>query len=248
MTTLNKSQIKLIKSLHQKKYRQLHQLFLLEGEKLVNEVLRDKPEIVEWIIIRKYHSLLFNKTLKVYELDEKIYDSLSNLISPPSVMAVCRYLSTEDEIIVDLKNNFSFYLDSINDPGNLGTIIRLCDWFGVKQIFCSSDTVDIYNPKVIQASKGSFLRVSVMYIDINNLLGKLDHDINIYGANMNAQSVYMVKEKNGLIVLGNESNGISNNVKSKIKEYISIPKNRKSKAESLNVSIAAGIIANEFSR
>lgn len=246
MPTLNKHQIKLIRSLHQKKYRQKHQLFLLEGEKLVNEVLRDKPEIVQGIIIQKNYAFPKNINADIYEADEKIYNSLSQLVSPPPVMAICKYLNNDKEIIIDLKNSFSFYLDGINDPGNFGTIIRMCDWFGIQQIFCSSDTVEIYNPKVIQASKGSFLRVNVMYIEIDKLLSKINREINIYGADMNGKSIYEIKEKKGIIILGNEANGISDKMRSIIHQYISIPKSKNSKAESLNVAMSAGIIASEF--
>lgn len=246
MYTLSKSQIKLIKSLHQKKDRQEQQLFLIEGEKLINETLRDKPEIIQWIIVQKGYDFSINlpSTIEIFTVNEHVYHSLSMLSSPQPLMAVCKFLPIDNTIEIDLKSNFSFYLDDINDPGNLGTIIRICDWFGINQIFCSKHTVDLYNPKVIQASKGSFLRVKVNYLDFDAL--PISDDVPIYATDMQGTSVYSIKQKRGIIVLGNEANGISSFIKRKSHDTISIPKHPNSKAESLNVAMSAAIIASEF--
>ncbi|GIV27632.1 MAG: hypothetical protein KatS3mg027_1446 [Bacteroidia bacterium] len=125
-----------------------------------------------------------------------------------------------------------------------GTIIRIADWFGINEIFCSPTTVELYNPKTIQASKGSFLRVNVYYIPFN----ELKMDSNIYATDMQGQSIYSLKNKTGLIILGNEAHGISPKIKEKAHQIITIPKNPYSKAESLNVAMSAAIIASEFSR
>ncbi len=241
--SLNQKQIKLIKSLHLKKYRQEHQLFLLEGEKLVNEALRDKPEIIQWIIIKNDYSFS-TKLSEVYTVSEKIFHSLTTLSSPEPIMSVCKFLAQQNSVIADLTNTFSFYLDNINDPGNLGTIIRVCDWFGIPQIFCSPNTVELYNPKTIQASKGSFLRVHLNYIELEQI--NFPHAINLYATDSFGTNIHSIKDKTGLIILGNESHGVSPKIKNKAHQNITIPKYLNSKAESLNVAMSASIIASEF--
>lgn len=244
MLQLSKNQIKFIKSLHQKKYRQEHQMFILEGEKLVNEALRDKPSIVEYIVVRKSSSFSSRFPVKVFVVDDSVFNTLSTLSTPQDIMAICHFLP-EEECSIDLNNEFTFYLDRINDPGNLGTIIRICDWFGIRQIFCSPDTVELYNPKTINASKGSFLRVNVSYVEFE----KIDSDkYPIYIADIEGEDVKAIKNKTGIVILGNEAQGISKEIKERIKNKINIPKHFSSKAESLNVAMSAAIIAYEFSR
>lgn len=240
MSLLNKNQIKIIKSLHLKKYRQKYELFLLEGEKLVNEVIRDKPEIIQWIIKKEGFDSMKNLPFDAYTLDKKTYHSLSALTSPPPIMAVCKFIPQPQNIILDLNHEFTFYLDEINDPGNFGTILRICDWYGIRQLFCSPHTVDLYNPKTINASKGSILRVNILYTDFENIYTK---NTPIYIADMRGNPIQNTQIKNGIIVLGNESIGVSEKIKILSKNIISIPKNPKSKAESLNVAMSASIIA-----
>jgi len=242
MELLNNRQIKLIKSLHQKKYRQEYKMFLLEGEKLVNEVIRDKQDIIEFIVTKEGHNFTANSNLKVYKARESVFSALSTLSTPPPVLAVCNFLD-DKEISIDFSKQFSFYLDSINDPGNFGTIIRVCDWFGIKQIYCSPDTVELYNPKTVQASKGSILRVSVKYIEFEKL--NLSNKVPVFATTMDGENVYTLNIKNGLIILGNESHGISNAILKKVDQKITIPKHIDSKAESLNVAMSASIIASE---
>ncbi|RME17882.1 MAG: RNA methyltransferase [Bacteroidetes bacterium] len=245
MSILSKNQIKFIKSLHQKKYRQEHQMFLLEGEKLVNEALRDKPEIIDCLII---NSSFKNKNtlpshIPIYQTDESIFNSLSQLTTPPNIMAVCKYFEIPSKPI-NLQKQFTFYLDNINDPGNFGTIIRTCDWFGITELFCSPQCVDVLNPKSIQASKGSFLRVKITYTKFENL--NLPDAVNIYAAHMKGKNIFEITDKTGLIILGNEANGISTELLQFVKEKISIPKHPDSHTESLNVAMSAAIIASQF--
>ncbi|GAB4202906.1 MAG: RNA methyltransferase [Bacteroidia bacterium] len=243
MSDLSKNQIKFIKSLHQKKYRQDHQMFLLEGEKLVNEVLRDKPEIVEFIVTKSSFKHSIPQSIKIYKTEDDIFESLSCLSAPPGIMAVCRYFDIPPSNI-NLHKHFTFYLDRINDPGNLGTIIRTADWFGIPEIFCSPNCVDVFNPKTIQSSKGSFLRVKVSYTPFQNL--NISDDINIYAADTNGKNLFEIHQKTGIIILGNEANGISNELLQIAKQKITIPKHPNSKTESLNVAMSAAIIASYF--
>ncbi|MCX7727950.1 MAG: RNA methyltransferase [Bacteroidia bacterium] len=245
MYSLNNNQIKFIKSLHHKKYRQEHKMFLIEGEKLVNEVIRDKPNIIEFLVVNKDFQNPFSNKIPCFTAHHHIFESLSLLASPPPIMAVCKFLPDNFTRIVDLDKQFTFYLHNINDPGNLGTIIRICDWFGIPQLFCSKDSVELYNPKTINASKGSFLRVKVDYIDFKTLL--LSKSIPVYSTDMNGKNIKSVTIKNGIIVLGNESHGVSDEIKSMSKEIISIPKHPDSKAESLNVAMSASIICSYLS-
>lgn len=244
MLILSKNQIKFIKSLHQKKYRYEHQMFLLEGEKLVNEALRDKPDIVEYLIVQEDYKVSIPSHISVYFAKSSALQTISALESPPPVMAVCHFLNTPKNSFIQLENTFSFYLDNINDPGNLGTIIRVCDWFGIKELYCSPNTVDLYNSKTIQASKGSFLRVKVLYSEFHAL--HISDKTKIYAADLIGESIYTLKDKNGLIILGNEAHGISDTLNPSIHQYIHIPRYPGSKAESLNVAMSASIIANEF--
>ncbi len=248
MLTLSKNQIKFIKSLHQKKNRQEYRMFLLEGEKLVNEALRDKPEIIEFLVVQNnYESFASLQKISspVFCTNNSVFSDISTFVTPPPILAVCRFLDNSCSETVNLKNTFSFYLDKINDPGNFGTILRIADWFGIDELFCSPDTVELYNPKTIQASKGSFLRVKVNYVAFDKL--KMSENTLIYGADLSGQSIHSISKKNGLIILGNESHGISKELKKRIHQFICIPKNKISRAESLNVAMSAAIIAYEFS-
>lgn len=247
MTTLSNNQIKFIKSLHQKKYRQEHQMFLLEGEKLVNEALRDKPEIIEYIIIKDNYDFKAPASIPIYTLPNKLFESISTLVSPPPIIAVCHFLPQPSLPLINLSKHFTFYLDNINDPGNLGTIIRICDWFGIPQLFCSPNTVELYNPKTINASKGSFLRVQLLYLNFQQLTLTLTSNSPIYAADINGNSIFNLYNKNGLIVLGNEAHGISPTILENVHQKITIPKSPHSRAESLNVATSAAIIAALFS-
>jgi TrmH family RNA methyltransferase len=238
---LVKSQLKLIRSLQQKKYRNQHGLFFVEGKKTVEELLASNL-----------------KPYKVYCLDFETFDvpevilvqvtiaelkQISCLKNPPGILGV---FYIPKEAAIDL-SDWMVALDDVSDPGNLGTIIRLCDWFGIKHIICSKNTVDCYNPKVLQATMGSIARVHLHYIDLNNFLQ--DAKVPVYGAFMDRASVYNTNlPKKGILVMGNEANGISKEVSALISQEISIPQFGNTTTESLNVATATAILLNEVRR
>ncbi len=166
--------------------------------------------------------------------------------TPAGILAVCNYFG-EHPAAFDFEKQFSFYLDDVRDPGNFGTIVRLADWFGVSTVFCSPNSCDIYNPKVIQATMGAFLRVSVVYVGLKELIQS--QGINtVYGALLSGNNVYKQKLQNGLIVIGNEANGIQKENLEFINHPITIPANQQNGSESLNAAMAASILASEFFR
>ena len=251
---ISKSTIKLIKSLAIKKYRIKEKLFLVEGDKNVLEVLHSKYIVTQLFATKTFITENLESLINAKQTVELIPEEIkkaSLLQNPQNCFAVCTLPSTP-ELPGKLKRNLSLYLDGIQDPGNLGTIIRICDWFGIDHLFCSPDTSDLYNPKVIQASMGSFCRVNVYYTPFEPL-GKLANDskIPIYGAFLNGKNIYTEKLPNqALLVVGNEGKGIRGTVEEQITKKIMIPglAHIKNSAESLNVSVATGIICGEFKR
>lgn len=248
---ITKSKIKLIKSLQVKKNRDAESVFFVEGVKAVNEVLEQKPELIEELFataefIEQNAFLLNNTGVAFSEISEKELIQISSQSTPNKVLAVCRYFKKTD-IKFDFEKSFSLYLDDIRDPGNFGTIIRLADWFGISNIFCSNSSCDIYNPKVIQATMGAFLRVNVNYIDLKSLIqqNKINY---VYGALLDGKNIYSEKLVNGLIVIGNEAYGISTENMNLINRAITIPGSKNHKSESLNAAMAASIITAEFFR
>lgn len=220
-------------------------MFLLEGEKLVKEAIRDKPDIIKYFVVKNTSDFDTDLPVPIYSVNERVFNSLSQLSSPPDVIAVCEFLPPVSSVSLDLKEKFTFYLDNINDPGNLGAIIRVCDWFGINPLICSPNTVDLYNSKTINASKGSFLRVNVLYKEFEQL--SIDSLTHIYVTDIHGKDISTITNKNGLIILGNEAHGVSTHLKKKYTEIISIPKHPSSKAESLNVAMSASIVAFYFS-
>ena len=239
---LSKNQIKRITSLHQKKYRNEGQLFIAEGIKVIEELFLAGFE-AEFFFTT--NSALNAVATFVPELISTAdLSKISCLKTPNDCLAVFRMPKSK---VMDL-SGLVVCLDAIRDPGNLGTIIRLCDWFGVEQLVCSTETVDLYNPKVIQATMGSISRVNVIYTDLNVFLKETS--LPIYGAFMDGKNVYESSlSTNGILVLGNEANGISDLIASKITSKISIPRfGNIQKAESLNVATATAILLSEFRR
>lgn len=237
---LTKSQIKLITSLKQKKFRIQHQLFVVEGVKVVQEFLNSNYELVAIFAVEDRYSQYNQKFTLV---DSKELAKISGFSTPNKVLATFKIPSS-------LTVNWSSLivaLDGINAPGNLGTIIRLCDWFGIEDLVCSEDTVDCYNPKVVQASMGSHTRVNITYVDLKKTLSTVS---NCMGTFMDGISIYnQTLPKTGVIVLGNEANGISEDVENLINIRLSIPRFGKLKqTESLNVANAAAIVLSEFKR
>ena len=237
---ISKNQIKFIKSLSLKKNRVKAQLFVAEGEKIVNELLNSKFEIEQIYATKQFSGI--NKCQKSYItlITNNELLTISNLTSPNNVLAIVRVSQKEFE------NNtgITLVLDDVNDPGNLGTIVRMCDWFGVTQLICSNNTVDCYNSKVVQSAMGSLFRVNVRYLDLANYLANIDTPI--YGAYKNGVDVKIQKlPYNAHLVMGNEANGISKSVSKYITNNVSI-KNVGKNAESLNVAVATSILLHEF--
>ena len=229
---LTKNQIKLIRSLSLKKNRQKHGLFIVEGEKLVNEVLSSDWEgegiyaTKEWL--GENAIIISNDDLS----------RISSLKTPNKVLAVVKIKKGS----LDITSNTVLALDGVKDPGNLGTIIRLADWFGIEDIICSDDCVDYLNPKVVQSSMGSFTRVNLHYTSLIDAFKKYS-DYKLFMTVLNGTPLSeMTNSDKKIIVMGSESKGISKEVLELTSEKITIPKSKSSKAESLNVSVAAAII------
>jgi RNA methyltransferase, TrmH family len=239
---VSKNQIKLIQQLHQKKYRNLYDLFIVEGEKGVNEFLEASLELhslfhTEAFVLKKYYD-------QAVVINDKELRKISQLKTPNKVLAIFKKpLETK---IKD--EGLTVVLDNVQDPGNLGTIIRLCDWFKVTQIICSTETVDCYNAKVVQATMGSLARLSIIYTDIVSFLNNTKRPC--FAAVMEGKNVYTQKlPQRGVLVMGNEANGISLKVIKTIDNPIAIPRfNNNSKPESLNVATATAILLSEFRR
>lgn len=239
----SKNQIKLVKSLQQKKYRNQFGLFVVEGIKLVREMLDSDYKVYR---IFTADALLFTGQGQddvVESVTEADLRKMSGLTTPNTVLGVF-------EIAKAGKIDFSDWIlavDDVRDPGNLGTIIRLCDWFGIKHLVCSENTVDCYNPKTLQATMGSIARVKVRYTDLEDFLRKTD--LPVFGAFMEGQTVYKTQmPEKGILVMGNEANGISSEVQALVSEQISIPQFGSTTTESLNVATATAILLNEIRR
>ena len=238
---VSKNQIKLITSLQQKKYRKLHQLFIAEGKKVINELLDADFELVSLFVTEE---TIFEKHIPYTLITEAELKKISALTTANDCLAVFKI----KEIVTKNEDELVLALDSVRDPGNMGTIIRLCDWFGIKKIICSNETVDIYNPKVVQATMGSIARVNVIYTDLTSYLSQ--SNLSIYGTFMEGSTIYELNlPKKGIIVMGNEANGISSSIEKLITQKISIPRFGTIQAtESLNVATATAIILSEFKR
>jgi len=252
---ISKNKAKFILSLQKKSIRDENHLFIIEGDKLVKEFLQSgtrlrllaaKPEFID--------SLLPEERAIIDDIEAVGLDDLkriSSLKTPHNAIAVVpftEYRSDMDEILA----NLCVALDFIQDPGNLGTIIRAAAWFGIKDVVCSENCVDVYNPKVIQASMGALLHVRVHYFNLRQFLGvALNNGLTVYGTMTNGESIYERKlENKGVILFGNESRGISDDIKPLVSEKIMIPRfnNLKYGIDSLNVSMAASIVFSEFAR
>ncbi|MUH36032.1 RNA methyltransferase [Zobellia amurskyensis] len=238
---VSKNQIKLVKSLHQKKYRNRHNLFVAEGIKVVQELVNSDFKVNSLFSTDPEINLGTTDTIEI--VAEAELKKMSALTSPNNILGVFEIPQTQ-------KPNFDGWivvLDDIRDPGNLGTIIRLCDWFGIEHLVCSSNTVDCYNPKTLQATMGSISRVNIGYTDLQTFLQNAP--VNVFGAFMEGGSVYKKDMPNsGILVMGNEANGVSKEVEAMVTQKISIPQFGKSTTESLNVATATAILLNEIRR
>lgn len=251
---ISKSIIKLTKSLAKKKYRLKEGLFLAEGDKTVLEVLNSKYSVAQLFATEKFmdeNEQLIQKADKITIAGPDEIKRASLLQHPQNSFALCKLPGTKQ--FSSEVSGFSFYLDGLQDPGNLGTILRTCDWFGISRIFCSQDTTDVYNPKVIQASMGSFCRVNVIPVELKELLPTIINTKTIvFGTFLEGKNIYDMEfpAGNSIIIMGNEGKGIRKETEAFINEKILIPSfsEDKSRAESLNVAVAAGIICSEFKR
>ena len=238
---LVKQKAKYIQTLGQKKFREQEGAFIAEGPKLVKELLEENAAAIieiyavkDWIV--ENEKLLAKKD--VTEVTDGELEKISQLTTPNKVLAIVRQFDNDGDI--DVKGRITLVLDGIQDPGNMGSIIRIADWFGIAQIICSNDSADIYNPKVVQATMGSIARVKIFYTDLEEWLAG-QKDIRIYATALEGQDVTGMKKLNeGIIIIGNESRGISEAVLKLTNVKITIPK--KGKAESLNAAVAAGIV------
>jgi TrmH family RNA methyltransferase len=244
---LSKSQISLLKSLQHKKFRTGHGLFLVEGNKSVMEFI-NSPYQIEAI----YHT--YPPDPKMLKLSRKInfqgislneLEKISTLKTPHDAVALVKIPVWPDLSNQTIAEKFAIVLDGIQDPGNMGTIIRTADWFGIKNIICSEDTVEVYNPKVVQATMGSLARVNVYYINLAEFLPLVN--VPIFGALLNGSNIYHTDfGKQGLIVMGNEGSGLRPEIKKLVQKAVTIP--GAGNAESLNVSIATAIFCSEINR
>ncbi len=250
---LSKAIIKLIRSLDQKKYRIENNLFVAEGHKIVGEIIKSDIKIKYLIAVKDW--LNENKKLpktQVFEVTEKELQQISFQKTPQQVLAVCN-LPEKKLHFDELRNSLSLALDDVQDPGNLGTIIRIADWFGIKNIIASPATADIYSPKVIQATMGAFARVNVHYHSLPEFFNKIQSETNlpVYGTTLNGENIYKQKlTNNGIIVMGSEGNGISKEVLKTLTKQLYIPpfQSDSPTSESLNVATATAIICAEYRR
>ncbi|MDO6519201.1 TrmH family RNA methyltransferase [Zobellia uliginosa] len=238
---VSKNQIKLVKSLHQKKYRNRHNLFVAEGIKVVSELVASDFKVNA--VYSTDAEIEVGAAGLVELVSEVELKKMSALTTPNKVLGVFEIPKARKPDLT----GWVLVLDDVRDPGNLGTIIRLCDWFGIEHLVCSLNTVDCYNPKTLQATMGSISRVNIGYTDLPTFLEGVPSDI--YGAFMDGVSVYTkAMPESGILVMGNEANGVSKEVEALVSQRISIPQFGKSTTESLNVATATAILLNEIRR
>ena len=247
--SLSKNKISYIQSLKQKKYRNEHNTFVAEGAKLVFDLL---PHMKCQILVIAEG---INDNIPSFEAEETIIAThaeikkASHLATPPEVLAVF-YQSQLDYSTIDLTHKLSLILDGIQDPGNLGTIIRIADWFGIENIFCSRDTADVYNTKTVQSTMGALSRVNIHYTNIIDLVAQYSNSP-IYGTFLNGENIYTEPlTPMGFIVMGNEGKGIRPEIEKLITHRLYIPSfsTNNTTSESLNVAVATSVVCSEFRR
>ncbi|HEX8563594.1 MAG TPA: RNA methyltransferase [Flavobacterium sp.] len=239
---VSKNQLKLITGLHQKKYRQSSGLFIAEGAKVVHELLRSDFGLEQLYLLEPmFDDVPSDKKEFVTQAELKKMTALSTASNCVAVFRIPNQKPVQEKGLL-------LALDDVRDPGNLGTILRLCDWFGLTQLICSNQTVDLYNPKVVQATMGSISRVSVHYLDLVPFLEQTK--LPIFGTFMDGKNLYSeILPNEGVIVLGNEANGISAAVEKLLENRLTIPRfGELQQTESLNVAMAAAIVLSEFRR
>ena len=244
---LSKTIVKYIQSLVHKKVRDEDSVFVAEGPKVVEELLASGKFKCNMICalqgwFDEYAFFLKNISQEdCLVISEFELQKISFLQTPNKVLAVFYKKEQPD---ISIKNNISLMLDGIQDPGNMGTLIRTADWFGLKNIICSAECADCYNPKVVQASMGSLSRVNIIYTNLQDFINQND-GINIYAATLSGKNIFEFKKiKEGMILIGNESKGVSKNILQLVTDQITVPK--AGEAESLNAAVAAGIILSQI--
>jgi len=244
---LSKSQVSFIKSLHQKKFRKEHGLFIIEGIKSIIEFIPSSYQIHSIYFLEQHQSLLpkLPPNIKLFEVNNAELEKISTLQAPQGILALVYIPETQAFDKSTLHNNFSLVLDGIQDPGNLGTIIRTADWFGFKNVICSLNTVEVYNPKTVQSTMGSLCRVNVSYQELT--VWMKDLKLPVFGAMLDGNSLYDTQwGTEGLVILGNEGQGVSPEIIKMINYPVTIP--RVGEAESLNVAVSAAIFCSDIRR
>ena len=239
---VSKKDIKLINSLKQKKFRDLKHFFVVEGKKSISEFLDSNYKLVKLFSI---DCSFFNDLDNQIEISSDELRKISFFNNPDDHLAIFKI---PENISVN-ENSLIVALDSVRDPGNLGTIIRTCEWFGVNDIICSNDSVDCFNPKVVQSAMGSLSRISINYLDLNSYLKNTK--LNLTGMTLNGDSLYNNKSsfEKGILIFGNEANGISDKLLSLLNQNLTIPRSINSDfPESLNLSISVGVVLGEIKR
>ncbi len=248
---LSKALLKLIKSLEMKKFRKEYGLFVAEGGKTVCDLINLNLEVKHIIATKEWidnHKEI--KNCNICEVSEEELKRASFLRTPQGVLAVFKQPQYEIDITTP-EQELCLALDNVQDPGNLGTIIRIADWFGIENIYCSSGSADAYNPKTVQATMGAIGRVKIHYTNLKEMLSTIKNKSNIYGTFLDGENIYEKKlENRGIIVMGNEGNGISEECSKIINERLFVPNfpTGRNTSESLNVSVATAIICSEFRR
>lgn len=249
---LSKNQYRFLQSLTAKKIREKSGLYLAEGEKIISELIQNKSAIKHVFASENWIKENQKKTkgINIIEVTAGELKKISQLTTPNEVLAVVE-IPKYKLSVSDITQKLSIVLDDIRDPGNLGTIIRIADWFAIENIICSPQTVDCYNSKVVQAAMGSLLRTKIHYLPLENFLSECKKNkLPVYGALLEGENMYNKKlSSEGIIIIGNESKGISEKVLSFVSHKIAIPGyNKNVGAESLNAAIATAVICAEFKR
>lgn len=245
---LSKAQIKYLLSLQQKKIRQKNRFFVLEGEKMAKEVLLQKKIVInaiyataDWVENHRHLMAQYKSITTIISHSE--LKKISSLKTPNQVLMVLPMFDNDIKP-TNIKNSLSLVLENVQDPGNMGTIIRIADWFGIDHIFCSIGCVDIYNPKVVQATMGGLLRVKIHYTPLEQLFDQYPNQT-VYGAILGGKNVFQTQlEAKGFLLIGNEGKGLTDGLQKYITKPITIPKF--GQAESLNAAVATGILCAMF--
>jgi TrmH family RNA methyltransferase len=256
---ISNNQIKLFSSFRNKKYREIHNQFLAEGEKIVLDILKSPSRIfkIQSLIATsefiKVHGIkFFHEIPEILEATEAMLEKISSLSTPNKAILVCEMPEYSPDF-KEISSGLSLFLDDIRDPGNLGTIMRTADWFGIHHIFCTRESVDVFNPKVVQSTMGALCRVKVYYVEVSALLKEIRkfESFPIIGTVLDGANIYTSElPAQGMIILGNESRGISDSLLKTIDYKLTIPAmgNSSEISESLNVASAGAIVMAEFRR